>query len=490
MTSIAERTPLLPITICLMIGILLGSALTISPLLLYLLLVVFLIAALRVGKHPHIQTIIIELCVLLIGMQSAQIHTNTQDRSTTSQHLLYDSAVVVSEPSEKSKTIAVDVIRIDSRQTMRCYIQKDANSRRLKPGDGITFMAKIMKGAHSTIQSGYVSKERWKWEKVNIKQLPRAMRFRIIFLKWRHRLLAHYRHLGAENDVYGVLAAMTLGDKSALTPSLRDTYSMTGASHVLALSGLHLGILYLLFTYLTQSFRYRHRMITQVLLIVSTWAFTFLVGLPVSIVRAAVMISIFSLLSIGYRSRMSVNQLCLTAIIILLWNPQNLWDVSFQLSFVAVLSILLLIPLFEREDPEPYQPKNRKKKIVGMIKSCIGVSVAAQIGVAPLIAFYFGRFSTYFLLTNLVIFPLVYLILFGTIIMLVISPFSIIVLKAVDILNGSLTFITKLPMVSIEGLHPSVAQILLYYVFVAMIYGAIITYSPTNARYRSGSLQS
>jgi competence protein ComEC len=293
---------------------------------------------------------------------------------------------------------------------------------------------------------------------------------KVRFLRLRHRLLMKYRDMGAEDDSYAVLAAMTLGDKSALSRELRDTYSITGASHVLALSGLHLGILYLLFSRLTM--RRRFRVCSQALLVAAIWAFVMLTGMPVSMVRSAIMISIFAVFATGYRPNMSVNLLCLAAILILLQNPYALYDVGFQLSFTTVLSILVLMPLFDKNITKEKPRNGLTDKMIRAVKDCLAISVAAQIGVAPLIAFYFGRFSTYFLLTNLIVVPAAYLILYGTLLMLFIPALSPVVIGIVGMLNKTLTLIAHLPFASIEGLHPNALQIVLCYLLVAIIYTA------------------
>ena len=120
---------------------------------------------------------------------------------------------------------------------------------------------------------------------------------------------------------------MALCDKSALTKELRETYSKTGASHILALSGLHLGIIYALLSMLIVGRRWQ--MITQVAIILSIWAFVFLVGMSASVVRSAVMLTVYALLAIGHRHKMSVNTLAFTAIVMLLVTPKALFDVGF-----------------------------------------------------------------------------------------------------------------------------------------------------------------
>ena len=177
---------------------------------------------------------------------------------------------------------------------------------------------------------------------------------RLRFLKYRSQLLARLHSTAAADfslftihfslsDAYAVVAAMALGDKSALTQDLRDVYSVTGASHVLALIGLHLGIIYTLLSLFV--FRRRWQVLSQVIVILSVWAFVFLVGMSTSVMRSAVMLSVYALLSLGHRDRMSVNTLAFTAIVMLMISPMSLFDVGFQMSYMAVFSILLFIPL-------------------------------------------------------------------------------------------------------------------------------------------------
>jgi competence protein ComEC len=268
---------------------------------------------------------------------------------------------------------------------------------------------------------------------------------------------------------------MTLGDKSALSRELRDTYSVTGASHVLALSGLHLGILYMLLSFLLQS-RYRQRVWSQAVLVLSIWAFALLVGLPVSVVRSATMISLFAIFSVGHRPHLSVNLLCLAALVILLQNPYALFDVGFQLSFVSVASILLLLPLFT---PDPLPQAERApapslfRRFTTAVVGLLAVSLVAQVGVAPLIAYYFGRFSTYFLLTNLIVLPAAYLILCGSLLMLLVPIVAPAVLWIVGSLNRLLSVVVQLPLSSIDDLHPSWVQVVVWYLLVASLSGAV-----------------
>ena len=306
--------------------------------------------------------------------------------------------------------------------------------------------------------------------------VSRLDRSKTYFLAQRAKLLDRLSESGLDGSVYAVVAAMTLGDKSQLTKELRDTYAVSGASHILALSGLHLGIIYTLLSLLLS--RRRWQVISQVVIIVCIWLFVFLVGMSASVVRSAVMITVYALLSLGHRDKMSVNTLAFAAIMMLLFNPKSLFDVGFQLSFMAVLAILLFYPLFESVWSQQFLFGHR---LFRWLWTTLAVSCAAQIGVAPLIAYYFGRFSCYFLLTNLVVVPAATLILYLSLLVLLIPSLAYLLIYIVDALNQLLLWITMLPGASIEGLHPTLLQVWMTYVIIGAVYGLLIRRtSPTR----------
>lgn len=285
------------------------------------------------------------------------------------------------------------------------------------------------------------------------------------FLTQRGILLDRMYDSGVDGDAYAVVAAMALGDKSALTHELRDTYSVSGASHVLALSGLHLGIIYCMLWLLLPHRRWPA--VSQTIILIVMWLYVLLVGMPVSVVRSAVMLTVYGLLSISHRNKMSVNALAFTAIVMLMWNPEWLFDIGFQLSFMAVLAILLFVPVFEDVFSAKYLQEHR---LVRYVWGLVAVSVSAQIGVAPLLAYYFGRLSTYFLLTNFIVLPAAYIILGFSLIVLLFPSLAYILLYIVDTLNAVLFRITAIPGSSIDGFHPNVLQVVLTYVIIFCTY--------------------
>ncbi|MBO6187028.1 MAG: ComEC/Rec2 family competence protein [Prevotella sp.] len=323
----------------------------------------------------------------------------------------------------------------------------------------------------STLLLGYcLSAHEVQWPKpATLRQARHNM------LQFRTTLTSQYEAAGLDGEAYAIVAAMTLGDKSALTTDMRHSYNTTGAAHVLALSGLHLSIIYWFITLLTAG-RRRHWLI-QAVTILTVWAFAFLTGLAPSIVRAATMLTVYALMNIGYRRGASVNVLAFTAIVTLLLTPSAVFDIGFQLSYLAVLGILLFYPHLYGLIPADFLQRHR---LVRTLWAMVVVSCAAQIAVAPVIAFYFHRFSPYFLLANIVVIPEAYLILTGGVVLLFSgSALVASALTATALTAGNLlTVIARLPGASISPLHPTLAQTLLLYVVIGSLYVVVTRFRP------------
>lgn len=381
----------------------------------------------------------------------------------------WTEAVVASVPADKPKTLQLFLLLTETGERRRCYIWKDEHSQQLRAGDDL--MVRISDGQ-------FVRYDGWRRGGDGWNNIGHLQRLRIKALMLRERLLIRLRVNDDDDEAQALIAAMVLGDKSALTPELRNRYSITGASHVLALSGLHLSIIYLLLTRLTLG--RRRSWLIQIVVLTAVWTYALLTGLPTSLIRAATMITVYGLFSLGGRRRASLNILCFTAIIMLLADSSALFDVGFQLSFMAMLGILLFTPLMESWMSARWMMEHR---ILSWVLSLLMVSVAAQMGTAPLVAYYFGRFSTWFLVTNLIVIPLTTLLLYAALASFILPVIGGVAVTIAHVMNKALDTMTTWPLASIEGLHPSVLQVAMCYVVVAAVY-VLLTYSQANARYR------
>lgn len=446
--EIAEKVPLLLLVTFLMTGIVVGEYVPVQvPMMAVFMGMV--VVSLLLWRFRLWQSLALCVSFLVLGALLAERQRVSQSVAWPEGEICYE-AVLLSVPVEKPKTMAVDILLPANHRKLKCYFYKDERSRSLRVGDGLRIQSRIRENSDWHMGSTFVSS--WKWQKaqVSLSNLSYLERTSIFFLRQRAHLLRRFSNQGLDGGQYAVVAAMALGDKSALTKDLKEVYSVTGASHVLALSGLHLGIIYTLLSLIIVGRRWR--VLSQMFMILTIWAFVFLVGLSVSVVRSAVMLTTYALLSLGHREKMSMNILAFAAMILLLVNPLSLFDVGFQMSFAAVASILLFVPLFE----------NR-------LWSLVAVSCAAQIGVAPLIAYYFGRFSTYFLLTNLIVVPAATVILWLALVVLLFPSLAYLLLYVVGLLNTILTMIASLPGASIS-LHPTILQMVMVYVVIIACY--------------------
>lgn len=379
-------------------------------------------------------------------------------------------------------------------RTAILYLQQDSAVTRLKSGDELLISARISpplnnrnfdefdyarflmrKGISGT---GYVASGKWtKQDGMNNLDL------KSIASSCRRKMISLYQKLGFSGDELAVLSALTIGDKTELSDSVRESYSVAGASHILALSGLHIGLLYTLLFFILKPIARRGnigRVIRSVLLLILLWAFAFFTGLSPSVVRSVSMFSILAMADMVGRQPLSLNTLAAAAWLMLFCNPAWLFDVGFQLSFLAVASILLI-------QKPIYHLITVKGRIGKYIWGLISVSVAAQIGTAPLVMFYFSRFSVHFLLTNLVVIPFITIILYAAVIMLLLTPLSWLqivvaegVKKLLEGLNFFVRWVEQLPYASIDGIWLYQSEILGIY-----IVGFLLTYYFMNRRYRN-----
>lgn len=411
--------------------------------------------------------------------------------------------LITDAPQTKEHTYLCPVLLKECRDTAGIYsightailyLQQDSSSSCLKSGDELLISARISpplnnrnfdefdyarflmrKGISGT---GYVASGKWaKRDGRNNLDL------KSVASSYRRNMILLYQELGFTGDELAVLSALTIGDKTELSDSVRESYSVAGASHILALSGLHIGLLYTILFFILKPVARRGnigRCVRSVFLLILLWAFAFFTGLSPSVVRSVSMFSILAMADMVGREPLSLNTLAATAWLMLFCNPAWLFDVGFQLSFLAVASILLIQKPIYRLNPV----KSRMGKYVWGLMS---VSVAAQIGTAPLVMFYFSRFSVHFLLTNLVVIPLITIILYAAVVMLLLTPFSWLqigvagcVKKLLDGLNFFVRWVEQLPYASIDGIWLYQSEVLgIYIVIVLLIYYSM------NRRYRN-----
>ena len=284
----------------------------------------------------------------------------------------------------------------------------------------------------------------------------------------REKVTDIYIANGLEGDELAVVSAMTLGDKRFIDRSLRNEYSRAGVAHVLALSGTHLAILYFVLMLIVGWSR-----VGRFVVIATIWCYVVIVGMPVSAVRAAIMLSIFTLTEVLKPGSDRLDVLVTTIMIMVLVNPRIILDVGFQLSIMSVGAIIVICPLLNGLlPPEFHSHHHYLSKIWGMVS----VGLAAQLGTAPLVAFYFHSLPCWFIISNLIVVPLTTLLLYGALAIVMFWPLSFIQLwlvKAVGliawVMNVTVEFISQLPLAAIDGIRLSVLQVIICYILIAVL---------------------
>lgn len=477
--------PVLRLALFLIAGIVLGELLygVLSFKAWFAATVVSLLLTLLAWKHCILQSVMIFITCMLFGGSLVSVELDKAYMPVPDRDMAY-SAVVTSQPVVSGKVIRCDIMIADVSHPVKvkASIYRDERADKLRVGDGIKAVSLLEKPSgyadsdfdygryllyHGYVATTFIYIDEWSKAVVDLTRLSLIQRTRIAALVFRDRLLRRYTDMGFSGQSYAVLAAMTLGDKSSLSERLKEDYSVSGASHILALSGLHLGIIYAILSLIF--LRRRWQIASQVLILLAIWTYVFIVGMSASVVRSAVMITVYSFVSLLNRNKMSLNTLAVAAVVILIVNPLYLYDVGFQMSFAAVLFIIL----FYRPVLNLMPGCVMGIPVIRQIWQMMSVSLAAQIGVAPLIAFYFGRFSCYFLLTNIIVVPAATIILYGAVLMAALSfvPYlqtllSALLLKVVVLLNSGVSFVAELPGASIDGIAIGLLQLVLIYVAI------------------------
>ena len=481
--------PVLRIVLFFAIGIILGVELFghISSKLWYVAFIISLVLAVVVKGYSIAQTVVLFMACLCSGGCLAERELSSVRVDAPDGEVCYE-AVVVSPLEEAGKVMRCDLLITNWPRPVkiRASIFKDARAERLEPGNGLRVRSKLEKPASfagSTFDYGryllfhgysfttFLYVDDWSGDVVSFERLSLVDRSKIKALQLRGKLLDNFKKLGIEGQDYAVLAAMTLGERVSMSDDMTDDYSASGALHILSLSGMHLGIIYAMLLLLF--FKRRSSVIVQVIIVTAVWAYVFIAGLPMSAVRSAVMLSVCSFVNLLNRDKISLNVLAVAAFSVLVVNPLNLYDVGFQMSFMSVMFIIVFYPVFYYVMPQ----RIRNICIVNYIWQMTAVSLSAQLGVAPLVALYFGRFSCYFLLANFAVIPLSAVILYGVAFIMLFAwlPWlqgilSAIVVKAVELMNASVSFVASLPAASIDGISINPVQVLMLYILMFSIY--------------------
>ena len=261
---------------------------------------------------------------------------------------------------------------------------------------------------------------------------------------------------GVSSHTLALTQALVVGKKDELSQETHQAYRQVGASHLLALSGMHLGIIYsLLYFLLVRWVRHsRWRWYFLPLILFSLWGYTLVAGMPVSLVRAALMLSVITITTLMQYRTDPLHPLALSAIIILLVEPAQVFSISFQLSYAAVLFLLLL-----------WAPVNELFPQQNWVIKLFVVSCIATLGTMPLTLYYFHQLPLLGPLLSLILIPLTTLIIWMTLatILLPVAPFGWTLNLMVSLQEKILTYAGNIPHTTITDIYPDKLGITLIY---------------------------
>ncbi|MCL1822330.1 MAG: competence protein ComEC family protein, partial [Prolixibacteraceae bacterium] len=435
-----QKTPFFRILFAFIAGIVLvrispfGNLLMIMVLA-FLFLIVAIVVALQGGFRRNIFSgVLFSLFFLFLGA-GVFVHSRQQPVFISAG---YYCATLLEFPEEKPRSYRTEVLitaagnkdsLVSCREHVIVYFAKSDEIAALQPGQQILFnrTPQTIANAQNPYAFDFRSymARRGIYRQVYLSAgncimagADPKIRARVISETVRGRLLNVYERSGLSGDEFAILSALTLGHKKSLDPEVKQVFSSSGAMHVLAVSGLHVGIVFVAFNLLFSSLKKSKvgRIVFVMGAIAFLWSYALITGLAPSVQRAALM---FSLVQIGGALRRPANiynTLFASAFILLFLNPMLLFEVGFQLSYAAVIGIVY----FQPKITSLYAAPN---KIVKYFWELFSVSLAAQIGTFAIACFYFKQFPVWFWISNFVVIPAALVFIIMGILILLTSPF-------------------------------------------------------------------
>ena len=271
-----------------------------------------------------------------------------------------------------------------------------------------------------------------------------------------------------------MINALLLGQKQDIDPNIYNNYINVGTVHILAVSGLHVGIILWILTWLFKPLLYfkygRYLRVSLILLLL--WSFAFVTGLSPSVSRAVTMFSLLSIAQHLRRETNIINTVVTSGLLLILINPYIIFDVGFQLSYTAVLSIVA----FQPPICSLWQPNIQ---LLNYLWQIFGVTLAAQLGVAPLSLFYFHQFPGLFFVSNLVVVPVVGLILGFGLCVIALSLLNSIpeflvhsFEKLISTLNQFIAWVAQFESFLFRDIRFDFAQVIMTYIIFIALYWA------------------
>lgn len=431
------------------------------------------------------------LISLFVGISTALIHKeNANPYHYTNRINDYEKVHVLDlllveklKSTQKNKRYITAVKNIDSERSFGkviLNIPKEATIKNLKIGSRLVVIGIVFKNKNPLNPNLFDYGKYLENQEIYAQVYTKPNQIKITnyeaglwadFSNFRETIISNLEQSAISKEELNVLNALILGQQQDISPEVLKDYQYAGAVHVLSVSGLHVGFILLFITFLLKPISNSRKgsLLKLIIIILSLWSFAILAGLSPSIVRSVTM---FSFLAIGVHLRRTVNiyhTLLVSMLLILLFKPSFLFDVGFQLSYLALFFILWLQPVLSNI----WQPKN---KIIKYFWDIVTVSFAAQIGAMPLSIYYFHQFPGLFFVTNLLILPLLGIIMAVGVIAILIATFHTVpefIAKSIALLiyliNGIIHWVASFDEFVFRNISFSTAMLLSSYLVIILI---------------------
>lgn len=311
---------------------------------------------------------------------------------------------------------------------------------------------------------------------------PSELPFVLYADQLKNYLIKVLKNNGLTGDQLAITSALLLGYDDEISRELLNAYSATGTLHVLSVSGLHVGIVFFILNFLIRFPNNKlYNFIKGIVMLACIWFYAALTGLSPSVIRSASMFSFIIFGTLISRKGNIYNTLLASAFIILLFNPNLIFDIGFQLSYIAVAGIVFFYPYIDNW----YNPDN---KWIKKLWQTTAISISAQISTLPISLFYFGQFPVLFFISNLIIIPISYIVMFGAMFLVCISPIkclaSIITWLlsfSVKLMNEITLFLDGFSYLNISDAKIGLTESLLLFFFIV-----VVTHFLIKKNYNSG----
>jgi len=394
-------------------------------------------------------------------------------------------AVLEDFPREKEKTIQLVCQLLSSGRKVIMYLPKLPSVIHAKPGELLCFdgLPELMENEGNPFEFDYCSylhsqnigyriflkeKQFYLVPKVSLLNIQR----RALIL--RQKLIEILYGSGIGRNQVHLIASISFGARDDVDKETIQNFTNTGVIHVLAVSGMNVGLVFVVLDFFLRFLKPRRagRFLHLAIVLVGIWAYSLITGMSPSILRAATMFSFVLVGNALHRNTNIFNSLAVSAFLLLAWDPSMMWDTGFQLSYAAVLAIVLLQPAI-------CGLIHFRLSFIEKIWELLSVTLAAQFGTLPITLYYFHQFPVYFWLANLLVIPLVTLILYLSFVVIFFSWISgfitgLLAVALDGIVRLVLFFVNltaNLPQSVIRGLYPSVSQIIISTLLLVFFYG-------------------